>query len=130
MNIICIVGLPGSGKTTLAKSLCMREDVVLDDIKSLDDLNSGLRFCDRSGGKVIITDPNFCLAETREFAMKSLKYHTVNWIYFENDPVKCLNNVKHRNDGRPVDSSIKFYTKRYIIPSNVTPSKIWQVTDV
>ncbi len=75
MEVICIVGLPGSGKTTIAKSMAYREDVVLDDIKSLNDLTSALRFCARSKGKVIITDPNFCILENRISAEKILKHH-------------------------------------------------------
>ena len=130
MEVICIVGLPGSGKTTTAKSICQYNDVLLDDIKNINDLYSALRFCDRSNGKVIITDPNFCILENRKSAENILKFHTVRWIFFENDPVKCLNNVKHRDDGRPVEESIKFYTKRYDIPKDVKPSKIWQNTNV
>lgn len=130
MEVICIVGLPGSGKTTIAKSMAYREDVLLDDIKSLYDLSSALLFCSQSKGKVIITDPNFCILENRKSAEKILKNHEVKWLFFENDPVKCLNNVKYRNDGRPVEESIKFYTKRYDIPTDVKPSKIWQNTNV
>lgn len=124
-KVICIVGLPGSGKTNLANLLASgRPDVcVVDDITSLDQLPEPGLF-----EVVIITDPNFCITDVRVLAASKLveRYNNaVSYVFFENDPEKAIRNVVRRNDGRPVFQSIRMLSKVYRIPEDVTIMPIW-----
>jgi len=42
-------------------------------------------------------------------------------IWFENDPEACLKNVRTRNDGREVESSIKILSKMYVPGKSAIP---------
>ena len=131
MQLLCIVGLPGSGKTYYANNMFGYESFVLekwveivDDIKSLDDLPTP-GTCDI----LVITDPNFCRTEVRESATMFLTLrYGINplWRFFENDPVKCRRNVRYRDDGRKVDSAINRLSKEYDIPKGAVVFDIWQ----
>jgi hypothetical protein len=136
-KVICIVGLPGSGKTKVANDLCYLHTlfpdhpnrwgipstaIVVDDIKSLDQLPAPDE-CDL----LIITDPYFCITSTRKTADAFLKLRycgEVDWRFFPNEPEKCLLNVEHRADGRKVFEFIKQLSKVYE-PETVF-YKIWQ----
>lgn len=121
-SIILIVGLPGSGKTYLANQLS-NENRIFDDITSLDELSSNDNF--------VITDVNFCDKNILSVAIDKLNklfpYHSVEIIYFENDPDKCRNNVIYRckefNDCRNVEGTIRRFEKIYDPPYN--SEKIW-----
>jgi len=120
-SIILFVGLPGSGKTYLAKKMC---DVVVDDITNISQLPSR----EELGWKDLgITDVNFCNAETFDIAIKTLKSmypsHAIGVTYFENDADKCRKNVLYRNDGRNVEGTIRRFEKIYTPPSHAR--KIW-----
>lgn len=128
-KVICIVGLPGSGKTKVANDLChlhtmiSNNVIVVDDIKSLDQLPAPDE-CDL----LIITDPYFCITSTRKTADAFLKLRyggEVDWRFFPNEPEKCLLNVEHRADGRKVFEFIKQLSKVYE-PETVF-YKIWQI---
>jgi DNA modification methylase len=117
---ICIAGLPGSGKTHLARQLAMH-GVLVDDITSLDQLPQN-----GSVDLVVITDPYFCLDDARNKADILFRgmYDTVEWFFFENAPEKCLHNIQYRNDGRKVKDLVKILTKTYHPPEFAI--EIWQ----
>jgi len=124
-NIICIVGLPGSGKTFLAQQKCLETGgIVLDDITSFKDVASAIRDYDF----IYITDPHFCIPEIKNSAERKLSSLADNinleWIYFENDVEKCLSNIKFRNDKRNVRPTIDIYSKIYVPPEEAL--SIWQ----
>ena len=116
MKIICIGGLPGSGKTYLGKELAKKYGYMLfDDMdkESFYILREALKL-DKS---VIIIDTYFCLAKDRKDAMLTLKsispFCNIEWILFENDPDACMYNVIKRDDGREVAQHIKNLSKDY-----------------
>lgn len=104
ISITVIVGLPGAGKTTLAKQLLDGQTFLIDDfslnVSKVEDFkNSEMK-------KVIITDPYLCEVN-KETATQVLNdffgYNiSVTWFAFENNPEICIHNVEKRNDGRIV----------------------------
>jgi hypothetical protein len=129
MSVIhCIVGLPGSGKTHYGIQLLKNKEncLFLDDIDDRSEIpDSGIY------DEVVITDPNFCLPLIRNLANEILKYKGythINWIFFENDKEKALNNVVYRNDGRKVENLINLLHTKYSIPNDYKPLVIWQST--
>ncbi len=124
MRVICIAGLPGSGKTTLARSLLPVDGILLDDLNNQADLHHALQ-CKST---IIITDPYFCKSAVRLSIGKFLEKYgvTPEWIFFENSPVKCENNVLHRNDGRKVKDFIRILSGQYVVPETHEAHVIWQ----
>jgi len=120
-NILMIVGLPGSGKSFLSKRINKDNNNnyhIIDDPKNFEKdiapyLNEDL----------IITDPYLCFENFRKLAIK--KIHSINpdikidWIFFKNDPDKCLENSKNRA-GKKVESFIKKFSNEYKIPEGST----------
>lgn len=130
MNITFIVGLPGSGKSYLAKKI-KTNSCIIDDPKSLDkDIFPYLNM----KKDLIIIDANFCFTELLERAIMVLKNKIeetveINIIYFKNDPKQCIKNVERRKENgdiRDVISSIEILTKEYKIPNNVTAMEVWR----
>ncbi len=120
-KIICIVGLPGSGKTYYANTF--KNVLLLDDIFDLSYLPEEMI------QDIIITDPFFCHEHIRNLAQNVLesKYNvTPEWYFFENDPESCIANVIKRNDGRKVFDFIKMLSQKYVIPCEYTPIPVWK----
>ena len=131
INILFIVGLPGSGKSVLAKKINNDNGGkyhIIDDPKKFDiDIQP---YLDRD---LIITDPSLCFPQNRESAIKYFKDKVpdakIDWIFFENDPDACLLNARIRNRAlitclkptKDVESFIKNLNSFYTIPegSNV-----------
>lgn len=124
INILFIVGLPGSGKTYLANKINMDNNNkyhIIDDPKNFDtDIKPFLN------QDVIITDPNLCFENDRIKAINKIKRFNeqvkIDWIFFENDPKSCLINSELRNrnstEFRKVDLFIKNFSRFYTIPEN------------
>lgn len=130
VKAICIVGLPGSGKTYLAEQL-REEDpnlVIHDDMMDRGHLYTAL--CTLQGRNCILIDTNFCSSTTREVAEQLLKERgvEVEWIFFENNPEKCRRNIQYRRrqgDLRNVEGTIKRFEKIYRVPDGIMPREIW-----
>lgn len=107
MNAILIGGIPGSGKTSLAKLLLNDDYILIDDPRSFDnDIYPYL------GNNLIITDPYFTFNKIRTIAKNELSIH--NYIVFEiklQVPVNiCWQRVKDRNDSRNINySSLEYF---------------------
>lgn len=108
-EIVFIVGLPASGKTTLAR--CM-DGQHFEDAAQLP-LNVE--------GSFILESPEFCsqklLTGARVQALLQYPHHDQRVIYFENNPEQCLINAKMRPN-KPVDGAIRRWSKEYNPPEN------------
>jgi tRNA uridine 5-carbamoylmethylation protein Kti12 len=94
--VIGIGGMPGSGKSTFLKHF--REDIPrLDDFNNnwTTNLASALAFL-AADKTVIITDVQFCDPAWRRKLEEQLA-HPVQWIVFENNPLKACANALKRN---------------------------------
>ena len=124
MKIIFLVGLPGSGKTYLGKQLESDTSLFIDDISiSNDGLTSLINAINSNNYKtIIVADVFLCKHFERILAFSFLRYINysgdIEWIFFENDPEKCLKNVEKRADGRKVERLIMELSKKYTIPVN------------
>ena len=117
-KIIIVVGLPGSGKTYYAKSL---------NIPMFDDI-SDLTVLPETSESFVVVDVN-CMRASIACKAESIlggmyPNHEIEWVYFENDPVKALCNVEYRDDGRRVSNAIKMFSTIYNPPSSALT--IWQ----
>ncbi len=130
MKIIFIIGLPCSGKSWLANKLSLS---ILPNIPIVDDfecLNKNFILSLKNG--YIFTHPWLCipriLNEEIIWVNNNFDNPVLEFIYFENNPIKCMKNLEYRmknGDRRNVELSIKALTSQYIIPQNITPLPIW-----
>ena len=89
--------------------------------------NDILPYLDRN---LIITDPNLCFEKNRKSAVNAVnnnkKNVKIDWIFFENDPEACLNNVNNRGDeSKKVDGFIKNLSQFYTIPPGSNTIKVY-----
>ena len=144
-NAIFIVGLPGAGKSYYARQLASEINATLFDdfkanaigncshfpfAKSYVELINGLR----SGKDSIISDIDFCKTESRNEACQCIEHLVegveIEWIFFENDPEKCRENIIRRaiTEGRrqsgPINA-LERYSKIYVIPDGSLVVPVW-----
>jgi hypothetical protein len=135
-NILFIVGLPASGKSTLAKKINKDNGgkyLIIDDPKNFElDIQPHL---DRD---LIITDPQLCFEKNRQSAEQRIKSINseakIDWIFFENDPESCLINAEVRNRAnqisfkpvKNVKTFIENFSKYYTIPSGATVVEVYK----
>jgi hypothetical protein len=127
MKIVCIAGLPGSGKTWLARRSAAGGGTVCDDIRGPEEISLD------ADGPIYITHCHFCIAQVRSDAATSLRRRFpdagVEFWFFENDPAQCLANVKGRNDGREVEGLIRLLSRNYVIPRGAKVIPVWRSGD-
>ena len=112
-RIILIIGLCGSGKTTLAKTI--DNSVLIDDPKSFDEIS---KYKNDDIENIVITDAKLCIESTKKAAIKILNEifpdRIIDIICFENDLKKATKNIEKRNDGRVVFNFNKYLSQIYI----------------
>lgn len=130
MIVHCYVGLPGSGKSYRAQQdfQAAGDGIFLDDSFDVVDLTMAF---ETNISNVFITDPTLCDPKIRDKFLRLLSQFNpekVVWNYFENDPVKAINNIRHRDDGRLISATaIKdYFSAVYEIPDGVEVIPIWQ----
>ena len=136
-----VIGLPGSGKSHLVRDLHKKycafavEDYMKDSIKGLPQLTKSQHhnklMCSlREGRNCVIADIEFCKRcrrdELERIVQDVVPGIKIKWRYFENDPEKCIKNVKHRNSPNAQEEIEKIgcLSKQYYIPPNVKPIPI------
>lgn len=144
MKLILIAGLPGSGKTTYAKQL--RNELVSKGISCVlttDPMHLSIfkddysKFAHTGDDVWIIESPYLCRKHDQDalidYITKNIHFdiQDVKWIVFENNPIQCLANIEHRQDGRDVLPTIKLFSRDYHIPDSAQIIPVWssQPTD-
>lgn len=116
-DITFIIGLPGSGKTTLAESLVKEGVTLIDDFCVVVQAGEAPEVLQNAGDKVVITDPKACLVKPQVILEKLEGWGgpcKVRFIAFENDVEACWNNIKARDDGRRISLTyVKNLAKSY-----------------
>ena len=120
-KITLLCGLPCCGKTTLGNELAKSGTLFVDDISL-----KGLKSIENNVSPLIVADVFLCREKERKAATKLLieKGYEIEWIFFENNLEKCLQNMKTRADGRKVEGLIRLLNKEYTIPEGVIPRRI------
>jgi hypothetical protein len=134
-QVVIIIGLPGSGKTTLSNSLS-HSYVIFDDF--INDFYLGqIELAIKSGQLICLNDPRLCSIDIFDLYMQRilnwLDQSRVHLILFENDPQTCLENVSQRNDcRRGIDLTINNYSRIYDLTDyykyNYTVIPVWRST--
>ncbi len=114
--LTCIVGLPGSGKTTLAGSMGR----FVDDPRDLSEVDEAIR----TDGSVIVADPNLIYPRARECA--EARYGPIRWVFFENDPEACWVNLQRRGDGRVDRATLLKMSRLYTPPEGAVSIPVWR----
>ncbi len=117
MKITFVVGLPCSGKTYFLQQ--QKNSLIIDDPTNFSDVVK--QISDTEHKNIFIADCNFCIKETLHKAITLLENFfsfEKDFVFFGNNPQKCLTLMKVRNDGRQVEQYIKHLSKIYCPPPN------------
>jgi hypothetical protein len=122
VGITLLIGLPGSGKTSLARKMAAEDPSVriIDDPRTKADL---VVPDDGTDVRLAICDPMLCDPESSERAdaviAELFPNATVERLFFAADPDACARNARTRADGRLVEALTKRLAARYVIPDGV-----------
>lgn len=125
-KVTLIVGLPASGKTTLAEHLAKEnQGIVIDDPQHFALILKAME--SNPQVPLFIADPMLCFATARESARKKLEELgcEVEWIFFENNPDQCQINATTRSN-KPVKKDIHYLSQKYQIPDNIKPIPVYK----
>ena len=140
-KIIIIAGLPGSGKTEYGKSLEQKGIWFVSDFKK-DAIDDNPHFPNsryyielfnrlHKGITCAIADIDFCREEAQMEAEDCIRALVPNikieWQCFENNPEKCLENVRRRNSPTVAseEEKIRRYSQNYRIRPDQTKLPVY-----
>lgn len=131
MKITVICGLPGSGKTFLARKLLKESGgSVLDDKFTAKDFKWVWPLVNH----LYITDPMLCQKSVRSSLIHLIadtvekgQWPDIEWIWFDNDVEKAIENINRRRDGRIIteDAMRNYFSKIYEIPEGIKTIPVW-----
>lgn len=90
-RLILVSGLPGAGKTTLAKTFENLGYILLDDPVQKPSFLENQKY--------ILTDPHLCFRKT--FDKVNALYPKAKWLFFEPSAITCWQNVQRRLEKEP-----------------------------
>ena len=122
INIILIIGLPGSGKTTYATTN-------FSDWPLIDDLSLDKDRLTTITSNVVITDPiltSYSKEKIIEFFSDYISDFALTVYAFENNIDQCYQNLLNRKDGRKISLSyIEHLSKNYVLDSYDYIISVW-----
>lgn len=136
MAIVGVVGLSGSGKSTVIAGYAARGFVVLDDVGTAGDWRANadkVRQHADEGRDVVVSDILFCCATAEAVSLcPQIKTtfsgreeferwvgHPFSWVFFENDPWRCAKNCLRRKMGGRLDRNLDFEVTLILILNRV-----------
>jgi ABC-type molybdenum transport system ATPase subunit/photorepair protein PhrA len=112
-RVLMIMGLPGSGKSTLSRSL--KDFDVFDDFVQTFGRSRRVKMCLDSGRRVCLVDPRLCMQSVYDDVVSRLTQivhiHDIHVITFANNPEQCVRNAHAR--GLPRDVNVKSMVHAY-----------------
>ena len=125
-KVTMLVGLPGSGKTTYAKTLLDNAVLFDDPSASPKGLEALRKHIQEVGGNIVVTDVYAIKRDVRALADEKLRgwgVAQIDWVFFENDPEACIVNIKRRNEQEPrfrliPDGYVREASRQYEIPES------------
>jgi len=117
VQLILIVGLPGSGKTTLSNELKEKGYEIYDDFITHFYDGHALTAI-KNNKKVCLNDPRLCSYEIfqrqMDIILKFISKDKIKLVLFENNSEKCIINATGRKDDRKgIRETIEYYSKLY-----------------
>jgi hypothetical protein len=131
-TICLVVGLPGSGKSRYLEQLQKSGFFTINNPENFD--KDVLPYLDEPDQVIAIADYHLCFPSSREKMVVRIGGVVQNvsfrWVYFENDPIHCLSNLRAAGVklGEPTTENFIWQVSQgYSIPTNIETRPIMDV---
>ncbi len=133
-TICFVVGLPGSGKEKYLQQLQKSGVFTINNPKNYE--QDVLPHLNEQEQVLAIADHNLCFPSSREKMVVAIGSIVQNvsfrWIYYENDPLQCLSNLRSAGiqiGDPPLDNFIWRISQGYSIPTNIETKPVLQLDE-